>query len=74
MSYDFVGEAAGKAIRRKVYWVTPISMPGPYKYWGIKVVECVLSGPGAGVRERYKTCHTLEEAKKYIQDELEGVR
>lgn len=75
MSYKLFGEATGTKIHRQVFWVTPASMAGPFKYWGIKVVDSVLRGPEAGaVREKHKTCHTLEEAQRYIQARLRSVR
>lgn len=75
LAYNLFGEATGKTVHRQVYWVTPASMPGPFKCWGIKVVDSVLRGPEAGaIRERCKTCHTLAEAQRYIQARLRSVR
>ncbi|UPT75607.1 MAG: hypothetical protein M0D55_08015 [Elusimicrobiota bacterium] len=74
MSYSLVGEKTGRTTHRQVYWVTPASMPGPFKCWSIKIVDSVLRGPKAGaVREKHKTCHSLQEAQKHIQTRLRHV-
>jgi len=74
VSFNLFGEATGKTTHRRIYWITPASMPGPFKYWGIKIVDTVLRGPHGGkVREKHKTCRTLEEAQRHIKARLEHV-
>lgn len=74
MSYKLFGEATGKTTHRQVYWVTPASMPGPMKYWGIKIIDSVLRGPKAGaVREKHKVCRNLQEAQRHIETRLRHV-
>lgn len=71
MEYRLVGTSLGRTVLREVEFLGPGSMPGPYKFWGVKVRDTVMVGRRRGtVKVVQLTCHSKAMAELRIKQRL----